>query len=131
MRNQPSAQPGWVGRPMAQRRSSAAAHLARRDPMFLLPVVMRKHAIFLPRHARAEREPRPVLAGRDQVTARRVGGYSNRRVITFSQLIIPQLTASYQHGPTFAERRFVLKGSCTYRLCHPNVVPMETAEPSD
>jgi hypothetical protein len=22
-------------------------------------------------------------------------------------------------------------GGCAYRLCHPNVVPMETAEPSD
>jgi len=28
-------------------------------------------------------------------------------------------------------RRWVLKFGCAYRLCHPNVVPMETAEPSD
>jgi len=28
-------------------------------------------------------------------------------------------------------RRLVLKFGCAYRLCHPNVVPMETAEPSD
>ena len=25
----------------------------------------------------------------------------------------------------------VNRGSCAYRLCHPNIVPMETAEPSD
>ena len=24
-----------------------------------------------------------------------------------------------------------ITGACGYRLCHPNVVPMETAEPSD
>jgi hypothetical protein len=25
----------------------------------------------------------------------------------------------------------VIRATCAYRLCHPNVVPMETAEPSD
>jgi hypothetical protein len=29
------------------------------------------------------------------------------------------------------ERQFARNPGCAYRLCHPNVVPMETAEPSD
>jgi hypothetical protein len=56
--------------------------------MFLLPVAMREHAILLRRHApQAARESAPVLpvlSGRDQVTARRVGGNSNGVILSFS-----------------------------------------------
>jgi hypothetical protein len=59
--------------------------------MFLLPVVMRKHAILLyantPRKRWAAQESAPVLpvlSGRDQVTARRMGAYFSRHVVIFS-----------------------------------------------
>jgi hypothetical protein len=62
--------------------------------MFLLPVVMRKHAIlFTPAPPQTLGSARiapvlPVLSGRDQVTARRIDAYSSRHVVIFSQLII-------------------------------------------
>ena len=31
----------------------------------------------------------------------------------------------------FSARLALAKSPCAYRLCHPNIVPMETAEPSD
>jgi hypothetical protein len=56
--------------------------------MFLLAVVMLKHAILLRQQAPANTGPRenlhlflPVLLGRDQVTARGASGYSNRHPI--------------------------------------------------
>jgi hypothetical protein len=64
--------------------------------MFLLPDVMRMHAILLRRHARKRLIGArlcaclPVLSGRDQVTARCTGGYFQ------SQLRIPQHTISRQ-----------------------------------
>ena len=35
------------------------------------------------------------------------------------------------HRPLYGHRRYGTNQTCAYRLCHPNILPIETAKPSD